>query len=58
MTPKTVAVENPDMDGVMIGTTAPTPYHYAEMYLADLKFYQRRLNAYQAHYLYLQGAKV
>ena len=56
--PKTVAVEDPDMDGIMIGTMVPTPHHFAEMYLADLKFYQRKLNAYQAHFLYLLGAKV
>ena len=54
VTPKTVAVEDPGMDGAMIGTQAPTPGHFAEMYLADLKFYHRNFNAYQAYRLYLQ----
>ena len=57
VTPKMVAVEDPDMDGVMVGTQAPTPGHFGEMYLADLKFYHRKLNAYQAYRLYLQGTR-
>ena len=57
VTPRTVAVEDPNMDGVMIGTQAPTPGHFTEMYLADLKFYHRKLNAFQAYSLYLQGSR-